>query len=183
MNPAADLTGVIAFTDIVGFTELTELHGDEAALHLVDAHDAAVRSVLVPRSRVVKELGDGMLLWFDHAAEAVAACLQLQRRLLGATVGTLPLWVRIGAHLGTPRRRGDDLIGRDVNLTSRIAELAGPGEVICSAALVQSLQHRCDTGGVSAASFTPLGAVYVKGIAEPVELYRAEPARVSVQTG
>ncbi|MEK7425149.1 MAG: hypothetical protein AAB131_15065, partial [Actinomycetota bacterium] len=78
---SAEASGAIVFTDIVGFTELTELHGDDVALKLVDAHDVVVRSLLGPGSRVVKELGDGMLLWFDRALDAISASLELQRRL------------------------------------------------------------------------------------------------------
>jgi class 3 adenylate cyclase len=167
--------GAIVFTDIVGFTELTELHGDDAALRLVEAHDRLVHSVLGSRSRVVKELGDGMLLWFDTACDAVTATLELQRRMCGTVVDTLPMWVRVGVHFGTPRRRGDDLIGRDVNLASRIAAVAAPGEVVCSSALVQQLSAESrNAGDALPVSFASLGSVFVKGIAEPVALYRAD---------
>ncbi len=164
------------FTDIVGFTELTELHGDEVALKLVDAHEVAVRSVLGEGSRIVKELGDGMLLWFDTALAAMSSSLRLQGRLTDLEVDTFPLWVRVGAHFGTPRQRGDDLIGRDVNLASRIAAVAAPGEVVVSEAFLDQVgvESRA-TGTPETASFCSLGSVFVKGIATPVPLYRAEP--------
>jgi class 3 adenylate cyclase len=135
----------------------------------------AVRSVLCDGSRVVKELGDGMLLWFDTARHAIVASLDLQHRLTDTRVGTFPLWVRVGAHFGTPRHRGDDLIGRDVNLASRIAAVAAPGEVVCSSGFVDRLGHESAIAGETAqASFASLGSVFVKGIVEPVALYRAE---------
>ena len=77
------------------------------------------------------------------------------------------MWVRIGMHWGCPRARGDDIIGRDVNLASRIADLAGPGEVLCSEATAD------EAGAVPGVDFEPLGPVYVRGIAEPVPLLRA----------
>lgn len=172
----ADVSGAIVFTDIVGFTELTELHGDDAALRLVDAHELAVRSVLGPGARVVKELGDGMLLWFDRALDAISASLDLQRRLLDVEVGTVPMWVRVGAHFGTPRRRGDDVIGRDVNLASRIAAVAGPGEVVCSEAFIDRVTEEAAITKCMPATFCSLGSVFVKGITVPVPLFRAEPS-------
>jgi class 3 adenylate cyclase len=180
---SAEASGAIVFTDIVGFTELTELHGDDVALKLVDAHDVVVRSLLGPGSRVVKELGDGMLLWFDRALDAISASLELQRRLHDTEVETLPMWVRVGAHFGTPRRRGPDLIGRDVNLASRIAAVAAPGEVVCSSAFVEQMGFESRSAGDDLpATFASLGSVFVKGIAEPVPLYRAISARSDVQT-
>src|SRR5262249_1116351 len=126
--------GVIVFTDIVGFTELTDTHGDDVAIELLEKQEALVRAALPPNSRVVKELGDGLLLWFDDACAALRTCLALQETFEDETAEPLPLWVRMGLHWGSPRRRGDDIIGRDVNLASRIADLAAPGEVLLSEA-------------------------------------------------
>lgn len=159
--------GAIVFTDIVGFTELTELHGDDAALALVDRQDRIVRAALPPRARVVKELGDGMMLWFECAHEAITVCVELQSSF-DQPDDPIPLWVRTGVHWGTPRWRGADIIGRDVNLTSRVAALAAPGEVLCTDIVVQQ------AGALPHISFTSLGAVYVKGVLEPVPVLRAE---------
>ena len=70
--------GAIVFTDIVGFTALTDMHGDDVALALLERQEQMVRAAL-PRPRVVKELGDGLLLWFDDPREAIDTCLRLQR--------------------------------------------------------------------------------------------------------
>jgi adenylate cyclase len=80
-----------------------------------------------------------------------------------------PLWVRTGLHYGCPRRRGDDLIGHDVNLAARIADLAAPGEVLASADAVAEVPDAPDV------RFTELGPVFVKGIPDAVRLFRAEP--------
>jgi adenylate cyclase len=77
--------------------------------------------------------------------------------------------VRIGVHFGSPRRRGDDIIGRDVNLAARIVELAGPGEVLCS----EDTATRA--GALDAIEFEPLGPVFVRGISEPIPIVRAVP--------
>jgi adenylate cyclase len=159
--------GAIVFTDIVGFTELTDAHGDDVALALLERQEELVRDSLPENARVVKELGDGLLLWFDDACDALYTSLALQRRFERESAEPLPLWVRIGMHWGSPRRRGDDIIGRDVNLAARIVDLAGPGEVLCSEALAE------EVGPLEGVEYEPLGPVFVRGFAEPVPLMRA----------
>jgi len=160
-------TGAIVFTDIVGFTQLTDERGDDVALALLERQERTVRAALPDCSRVVKELGDGLLLWFDSPREAIDTCLRLQQAFDRGADDDVPLWVRIGMHWGSPRRRGDDIVGRDVNLAARIVELAGPGDVLCSEATVNEAG---DMGGIL---FEPLGPVFVRGIAEPVPIVRA----------
>ena len=80
-------------------------------------------------------------------------------------------FVRVGAHWGSPRRRGDDFVGNVVNLAARIVDLAGAGEVLVSEAL---LAEAGDLGALDAAA-DELGPVFVKGVPDPVALYRLEP--------
>jgi adenylate cyclase len=162
-----ELSGAIVFTDIVGFTQLTDEHGDDLALSLLERQEELVRRALPDTARVVKELGDGLLLWFDDPGTAIVTTLALQQAFEEESDGDLPMWVRIGMHWGCPRARGDDIIGRDVNLAARIADLAAPGEVLCSE--ITATQ----AGDVPGIAFEPLGPVYVRGIAEPVPLMRA----------
>jgi adenylate cyclase len=159
-------TGAIVFTDIVGFTQLTDERGDDIALALLERQEKIVRAALPDCSRVVKELGDGLLLWFDDPCEAIDTCLRLQREFEAMSDDDPPLWVRIGMHFGTPRRRGDDIVGRDVNLAARIVDLAAPGEVLCSEA-VSDAAHEHGTF-----EFEDLGPVMVRGIADPVPIKR-----------
>jgi adenylate cyclase len=159
--------GAIVFTDIVGFTQLTDERGDDIALALLERQERFVRSVLPERARVVKELGDGLLLWFDSPREAIECCLRLQRAFEGDDTDEVPLWVRMGMHFGCPRRRGDDIVGRDVNLAARIVELAGPGDVLCSEATIT------EAGDMDGVAYEPLGPVFVRGISEPIPIVRA----------
>jgi len=155
----------IAFTDIVGFTEFTSAHGDGAAMEILDIQDQIVRDVLPDNARLVKELGDGLMIWFADAVTAVVTCLQLHRRFLETHS---PLWVRIGLHWGTPNRRGDDYVGHDVNVAARIADVAGPGELLVSDAV-----RTCLGESNRDARLEELGPVVMKGISEPVRLFRA----------
>jgi adenylate cyclase len=174
--------GAIVFTDIVGFTALTDHHGDDVALALLERQERMVRAALPDTARVVKELGDGLLLWFDDPCDAIDSSLRLQREFDAANEAAeaaadgetknaarsdgIPLWVRIGVHWGCPRRRGDDIVGRDVNLAARIVDLAGPGEVLCSEVTADEI------GAHPGVGFEPLGPVFVRGISEPVPIMR-----------
>ncbi len=169
------LEGTVVFTDIVGFTEFTALRGDEEALRLLSTQERLVREALPPGARIVKELGDGLVLWFPDAGAALETSLRLQeiferRDDEGDEEAALPLWVRIGMHSGRQTTRGDDLVGHDVNLASRVVDIAGPGEVVLSEATLEQLDHER-----SGAEFKELGPVVMKGIPAPVRLYRALP--------
>ncbi|MGE5595174.1 MAG: adenylate/guanylate cyclase domain-containing protein [Hyphomicrobiales bacterium] len=165
----AALTGAVAFTDIVGFTEYNALRGDEEALQLLSLQETIVSSALPDGARVVKEIGDGLLLWFPGACDAIEATLALQAQFEKASSELdLPLWVRIGVHWGRPLRRRDDIVGHDVNVAARIVDIAGPGEVVVSEAMVAAMERVLD--GIE---FEELGPVMMKGIPDPVRLYRA----------
>lgn len=167
---ATTVHGTIVFTDIVGFTEFTALRGDGEALALLAAQETIVREELSAEARIVKDMGDGMMIWFEDACAAIEAALCMQERFETATMESdAPLSVRIGVHAGQQTRRGADLVGHDVNVASRIMGLAGSGEVLTSEATVQSIREVPAT-----LTFERLGPAVMKGIPEPVNLYRAE---------
>lgn len=165
----SNVTGTIVFTDIVGFTEFTARYGDDRALELLERQEELVRSALPDGSRIVKQLGDGLLLFYDDVELALRTSLALvEQYTTESSSSGLPLWVRTGVHFGHPRRRGDDLIGHDVNLAARVADLAGPNEVLLTADALAEVSSPADL------SFVELGPVYVKGIPDAIGLYRAQ---------
>ncbi len=170
--PSPSVTnGTVVFTDIVGFTEYTALRGDEEALTLLSTQERLVREALPPDARIVKELGAGLLLWFPDACAALDTSLRLQERFeQESNESTLPLWVRVGIHSGRQTHRGDDLVGHDVNVASRVVNVAGPGEVLLSDATPSEIDD-----DLPHVSFEELGPVVMKGIPDPVRLYRALP--------
>jgi class 3 adenylate cyclase len=133
------------FTDLVGFTEFISDHGDAVVLDLLAVQEQLVRQSLPPRARLVKELGDGLMLSFDDPCDAVATGLALQERFESEAANSdFPLWVRIGLHSGRPLPRGDDYVGNDVNIAARIVDLAAPGEVITSEATCHQAADRLE---------------------------------------
>jgi class 3 adenylate cyclase len=110
------------------------------------------------------------MLWFDDPCAAIRTGLRLQERFEEESQAVeAPLWVRIGVHAGQQTRRGDDLLGHDVNVASRIMSLANSGEVLASEETVR----RAD-GGLADVEFEQLGPVVMKGIPTPINLYRVE---------
>ena len=165
---ARSTEGTVVFTDIVGFTEFTALRGDDEAIALLSKQERLVRSVLPPKARIVKELVDGLLLWFEDACEALSTTLRLQQLYEETADSDMPLWVRAGVHSGRQTYRGDDLIGHDVNVASRVADVAGPAEVLISDATLKEIGDKLPD-----VEFDELGPVVMKGLPEPMRLYRA----------
>src|SRR5438132_2718523 len=117
----------VAFTDLEGFTKYTAREGDEAATQLLGEHHRHVGPVVRSRGgRVVKHLGDGLLLTFPEPEAAVLACLEL------LDVQPPPLRLRAGIHLGDVVTTRDDVIGHVVNVAARVTESARGGEVLCT---------------------------------------------------
>ena len=163
------MRGTVVFTDIVGFTEYTALRGDEEAVALLSIQERLVQEALPAEARIVKELGDGLLLWFQDACAALETSLHLQERFEEESARSmLPLWVRMGMHSGRQTRRGADLVGHDVNVAARVVDVAGPGEVVLSHATLAEIDTKLPD-----VSFEEIGPVVMKGIPAPVRLYRA----------
>ncbi len=161
--------GAVLFTDLVGFTSFNQSEGDEAALAVLDQQTRLMTDALAgrPGTRIVKELGDGLLVWCDAAAHAVVSAGALLTAVREARAGgTFPLAIRMGLHHGEVLRRGDDVVGLTVNVAARIVDLAGPGELLLSEAAVSAC------GPVAGAAFEPVGPVRVKGVREPLWLSR-----------
>jgi adenylate cyclase len=153
----------IAFVDLSGYTSMTVERGDEAAATAADRLRAlAEESVRAVDGRLVKLLGDGVMLRFHDAASAIRATLDLIERVAAAD---LPA-AHAGIAAGRVVIRDGDIFGQTVNLAARIADHAGPGEVVVEEGMVVALPR-------GTAEFEPLGRVELKGFPMPVALWRA----------
>jgi adenylate cyclase len=134
-------TIAILFTDLVGFSSWVLEVGDELALQLLRAVAGAVEPEITRRKgRIVKRLGDGHMAVFPDAQAAVDAALAMQERLQEVEVGGHRPRLRVGLHVGRPRKVGGDYLGTDVNIASRVAEAAGAGEVLVSDAALADIE-------------------------------------------
>ena len=161
--------GSVVFTDLVGFTEFNDAAGDVRAVEVLDCQTQLAAQAVAgqPNGRVVKELGDGLMLWFGTADAAVAAALQLLESVeTERQRGTFPLAIRMGAHHGEALSRGDDIVGHTINVGARISDLAGPSELLVSDEVIGALS---DTGPLHRHA---VGPVRVKGVEQPIWIQR-----------
>ena len=126
---------VILFSDIEESTALNERIGDRAWVKLIGAHDKLVSDLVRRRSgHVVKSQGDGFMIAFARAEQAVRCGIDLQHSLHTEAKRKrhADIRVRIGIHMGRSVRRGDDLFGRNVAMAARVAAQAVGGEILVS---------------------------------------------------
>ena len=152
----------IAFADLTGYTQLTEQQGDERAAVIVERFADLVKLTLPDAARVVKTIGDEVMVVSSDPAALVDWAVGFQ---LLTDEEPRP---RIGVHVGEVVYRDGDYFGREVNLAARVAARAATGEVLATSAIVAGAGPNLD--------FTLLGEVRLKGFSEPTELFSAELA-------
>jgi class 3 adenylate cyclase len=132
-------TATILFTDIEGSTQLNESLGDDRWVSLLREHNEIVRTQSGLREGFeVNSQGDGFMLAFPSARNALRCAIGIQRSLAERDPEAPGLRVRIGLHTGEPIREADDFYGTAVNLAARIAAEARGSEILVSS-LVRDL--------------------------------------------
>jgi class 3 adenylate cyclase/YHS domain-containing protein len=160
-----DGAGTFVFADIAGFTALTEAHGDEEAVTLVEEFSEAVEAELpAVRGEHVKTIGDALMLRIPDPGDAVVIALRIAHDVI--TEHGAPA-VRVGLHDGPAVERNGDYFGASVNLAARVSALASGGEVLLTgetAALAPELE------GVL---YESRGRQILRNVAEPIEIFAA----------
>jgi class 3 adenylate cyclase/pimeloyl-ACP methyl ester carboxylesterase len=163
MEPPTEARQLLAimFTDVVGYTALTER--DEAGAVVVrDRHRELVQTLVKQfDGEVVDVTGDESLSIFPSALRAVDCALALQ----GALRSYPDLRLRIGVHVGDVLRRGGEVIGDGVNVAARIRPLAEPGGICISEPVYQMVRTRAHV------TAQPLGRQSLKNVGEAVAVY------------
>jgi adenylate cyclase len=153
-----------AFLDLTGYTRLTEERGDEAAAELAADLTQLVQGEVGRRDgKSIKWLGDGVMSSFRDPAAAVLSTIEVSRRT--GEVGLPP--AHAGIAVGPVIFQDGDYYGRTVNLASRLAGLAEPGQTLVDADVVRLVGERDDI------DFHSLGDVPVKGMASSIEVFEA----------
>jgi adenylate cyclase len=153
---------VIAFADLAGYTRFTEEEGEEEALSSVERFVEGVTNTLPDDARVVKTIGDEVMV----VGQDVAA-------LVDWAVGFAGMFderpePRIGVHYGSTLYRDGDYYGREVNLASRVVARARGGEVLVTDSVIEAVD-------AAHLKFEPIGQVKLKGFDQPRQLCRATP--------
>ena len=159
-NPKRKLSAIV-FTDIVGFTELSAKN-EPAALDLLNKQRELLKPIVEKHEGAwLKEMGDGLLLTFNTSIEAVNCCIEIQN----VSKETPDLTLRIAIHQGEVVIQGNDVIGDDVNIASRIEKYASPGGIAISGRVNASLERDPEF------STNFLGSPNLKGVSQDVKIY------------
>jgi adenylate cyclase len=166
------LAAVLA-ADVAGYSRLMGIDEAGTARQLRE-HFAAIEPLVAGHDgRIVKTVGDGLLVEFPSAVAAVECALALQRlmsRRNGRAAASQRMDLRIGIHLAEVMVAGDDILGEGVNIAARLEGLARPGGVCLSATAWEQVKGRLPVAVVE------LGPQRLKNIAEPVRVLAVEPA-------
>jgi adenylate cyclase len=165
------LAAVLA-ADVVGYSRLMGI--DEAGtLARLKAlrRDLIDPTIATHSGRIVKLMGDGMLVEFGSAVDAVACAIEIQKHVGEHDVGGAeanPILFRVGINVGDIIIEGDDIFGDGVNIAARVEGVAAPGGISLSEDAWRQVQ------GKVAANFVDNGEHSLKNIARPVRVYRIE---------
>jgi adenylate cyclase len=152
----------IAFADLAGYARLTVERGDEEALEAVERFVEAVEQTLPHDARVIKTLGDEVMVVASDPASLTGWAVDLQ-----AHVDENQPPPRIGIHYGDALYRDGDYYGREVNQAARVVARAAGGEVLVTRPVVDM------ASAVDGVAFERIGEVGLKGFVEPTELFIA----------
>ncbi|HXW37228.1 MAG TPA: adenylate/guanylate cyclase domain-containing protein [Nitrososphaerales archaeon] len=159
----------IMFTDMVGFTSLTQ--SDEAqSMAVLERHNRLLRPIFLRfRGREVKALGDSFLVEFDSALDATNCAVEVQTVLHDYNISSRAEWkiaLRIGVHLGDVEHREGDVFGDAVNIASRLQPLAEPEGVCISEQVFDQVRNKIPQNLVR------LEPHELKGVKFAVEIYK-----------
>lgn len=177
--PSTRRLAAVLIADVVGYSRLMER--DEAGTHArlrQIRREVTDPAVLRNGGRIVRTVGDGLLVEFPSAMAALVAGIEIQRAMAGRNAG-LPaaerIDHRIGINLGDILVDANDIAGNGVNVAARLEAIAAPGGIAISGTVRD--QVRQDLG----VSFVDAGVQHVKNISQPVRVYNVQvdgaPAR------
>jgi class 3 adenylate cyclase len=154
----------IVFVDVADFTSFTETKGDKEALKMLSKLDALIKTAIKPaKGECVKQLGDGFLLAFPSASQAVRGATTIRSALKRRD---LDVRLRIAVHAGEPLIEQDDLLGHDVNLTARLLDHCDPGEIVVSEAAKTLAEKR-----LKKVKFKKGHVIKIRGLSTPVHVF------------
>jgi len=161
------------FTDMVDYTSISEKN-EELALTLLEDHRQLLRPVFARHGgREVKTVGDGFLVEFPSALEAVRCALEIQQLMYRRNQGVTSekkISLRVAVHLGDVEHRDGDVYGDAVNIASRIQSLTDPGGICITQQVYDHVRKNEEFRMVA------LGQNRLKNVQTPTEVYRVLPA-------
>ena len=169
LGPGQRTLAAIVFTDVVSFSARMQV-SEEPVLALLERDFAVMKKLCLQHSGLVlKNTGDGLLLYFPSAVEAVACALRMQKYFARKAKLRPPQEVlthRVGIHLGDVFLNEQDVMGDGVNIAARLPAEAEPGGICISQTVYDVVKNKL------ALQVTLLGPRELKNIAEAIPIYR-----------
>ncbi|CAM8659917.1 CyaA Adenylate cyclase, family 3 (some proteins contain HAMP domain) [Comamonadaceae bacterium] len=162
----------VVFTDLHGSTAVFGALGNARATEAITAITTWIASLTAAHDgRLVKTLGDGVMVVFADSSKAIEFVVEVQRihaKKSSPTQGGIRLPIRVGVASGDVEELAGDCYGDAVNVASRLCDLCGPNQIWASESVISGLLH---LRGVSTRS---LGPIQIRGRAEPVGVFQVE---------
>jgi len=170
----------IMFTDMVDYTTLSE-KSETLALALLEEHRKLLRPIFARHGgREIKTIGDGFLVEFSSALEAVRCALEIQL-LMHSRNQSVPsdrkILLRVAVHLGDVEHRDGDVYGDAVNIASRIESLADPGGICITQQVYDHVRNSEEFRTIA------LGQNQLKNVQMPTQVYTVLPPIDGTKTG
>ncbi len=160
----------IVSADVVGYSRLMGVD-ETGTLRRLNAHRSELIDMNIAEhgGRIVKTMGDGLLLEFPSVVNAIQCSIEIQQGVAERNEGTdddRHIIFRIGVNLGDLVIEGEDIFGDGVNIAARLQEIAEPGGISVSGAAFDQISGRIDH------KFDDLGYRKLKNITQPVRIYQ-----------
>lgn len=169
MTQSENLT--IMFTDIADFTAITSLQTREENEALLKTHDNLLLPVVRSyKGRLVKKIGDALLIVFRSPTDAIHCGMSMQDALWGYNNDTDParqIHIRVALNQGDVRLEEKDVFGEPVNIAARTESITPSDEIYFTASVFLAMNK-------AEISYEPLGSYELKGIPDPVVIYRVK---------
>jgi class 3 adenylate cyclase/predicted transcriptional regulator len=166
-TPSRGLAAIM-FTDVAGYTALTQ-RNERHALALLEEYRDAIRRVLSKfHGREIKTIGDAFLVEFTSALEASQCAIEIQRSMNERNQGvpqTDRMLVRIGVHVGDVERKGSDILGDAVNIGSRVYAFADPGGICITRQVFDQVWNKLGN------HLSEIGKKEAKNLESPIEVF------------
>jgi adenylate cyclase len=168
----------ILSADVVGYSRLMGIDEAGTLARLKELRRELIDPTIASHSgRIVKLMGDGMLVEFGSAVDAVVCGIKIQKHVPGHDPGNAearPMQFRIGINVGDIIIEGDDIFGDGVNIAARLEPLAEPGGICVSSIVNESVGNRIDV------EFSDSGDISVKNIDRPIRVWKWHPGKTDV---
>src|SRR5262249_21193999 len=132
-------------------------------------------TIAAHKGRIVKTTGDGMLVEFASAVDAVTCAVAFQKKMAASPTEGPSIQFRVGINIGDIIIDGDDIFGDGVNVGTRLEGIAEPGGICVSSSAYDQVRGKVPV------DFTDLGEQALKNIARPVRVYAVGPGANALQ--